>query len=63
MKAVADNVSGIVLDLRDDPGGYLDGAVNISSYWLEKAKLLLQKRIQTEQHRNTLQLEIIFFQR
>ena len=28
------NVKGIILDLRDDPGGYLDGAVKISSNWL-----------------------------
>ncbi|MHB8871640.1 MAG: S41 family peptidase [Candidatus Doudnabacteria bacterium] len=41
MKAVADNVSGIVLDLRDDPGGYLDGAVNISSYWLDKGQTVV----------------------
>ncbi|MEK7075770.1 MAG: S41 family peptidase [Patescibacteria group bacterium] len=47
MKAVADNVSGIVLDLRDDPGGYLDGAVNISSYWLEKGQTVV-----TEAHSN-----------
>ncbi len=47
MKAVADNVSGIVLDLRDDPGGYLDGAVNISSYWLEKGETVV-----TEAHSN-----------
>ncbi|TSC65855.1 MAG: Carboxyl-terminal protease [Candidatus Doudnabacteria bacterium Gr01-1014_77] len=47
MKAVADNVSGIVLDLRDDPGGYLEGAVNISSYWLEKGQTVV-----TEAHSN-----------
>jgi len=47
LKAVADNVSGIVLDLRDDPGGYLDGAVNISSYWLDKGKTVV-----TEAHSN-----------
>jgi carboxyl-terminal processing protease len=28
------NVKGIVLDLRDDPGGLLDAAVNVSSLWL-----------------------------
>jgi len=28
------NVSGIVLDLRNDPGGYLQTAVTVASYWI-----------------------------
>jgi len=35
-------VRGIILDLRDDPGGLLDAAVNVSSLWLPANKTVLQ---------------------
>ena len=39
------NIKGIILDLRSDPGGYLSGAVDISSLWLDKGKVVVaQKR-------------------
>ncbi len=38
------NVSGIVIDLRDDPGGYLDDAVQLASYWLDKDQLVVSER-------------------
>ncbi len=34
-QAMADNAQGIVLDLRDDPGGYLQVAVDIAGYFLK----------------------------
>lgn len=34
-KAVSANAQGIVLDLRDDPGGYLEVAVDLSGYFLK----------------------------
>lgn len=34
-KAVNMNAKGIVLDLRDDPGGYLEVAVNLAGYFLK----------------------------
>lgn len=37
-------VKGVVLDLRGDPGGYLTGAVNVSSLWLDKGKTVVQER-------------------
>ncbi|MBX4201438.1 S41 family peptidase [Candidatus Saccharibacteria bacterium] len=47
-------VKGIVLDLRSDPGGYLKGAVEVSSLWIDKGKTVVQERrggtvISTEQ--------------
>jgi carboxyl-terminal processing protease len=33
-----------VLDLRGDPGGYLDAAVNVSSLWLDKGKVVVSER-------------------
>ena len=37
-------VKGVVLDLRGNPGGYLDGAVGISSLWLDKGKTVVSER-------------------
>ncbi|MEI9913548.1 MAG: S41 family peptidase [Candidatus Saccharibacteria bacterium] len=39
-----EHVKGIVLDLRDDPGGLLTAAINVSSLWLPSNKLLLTER-------------------
>jgi carboxyl-terminal processing protease len=38
------NVKGVVLDLRGDPGGYLDAAVGVSSLWLEPGKTVVQEK-------------------
>jgi len=40
----AQNVKGIILDLRNNPGGLLDAAVNVSSLWLPQGKLILQEK-------------------
>ncbi len=38
------HVKGIILDLRDDPGGLLDAAVHVSSLWLPQDQLILQEK-------------------
>lgn len=38
-------VDGVILDLRNNPGGYLDTAVEVASDWLDKGKLVV-----TEEH-------------
>lgn len=38
------NVSGVVLDLRSNPGGLLDSAVELSSLWLPEGKTVLQEK-------------------
>lgn len=38
------NVKGVVLDLRNDPGGLLDAAIHVSSLWLPEGKLILQEK-------------------
>jgi carboxyl-terminal processing protease len=40
----AKGVKGVVLDLRSDPGGYLSGAVGVSSLWLDKGQTVVQER-------------------
>jgi len=37
-------LKGVVLDLRGDPGGYLDAAVQVSSLWLAKGQTVVQER-------------------
>lgn len=38
------NVKGVIVDLRNDPGGLLDASVDISSLWLPKDKLILEEK-------------------
>ena len=55
------NISGLIIDLRDNTGGYLSGATNIAELFLEKGKIIysLENRMEredtkdtTEEHRN-----------
>ena len=36
-----ENVKGIVLDLRNNPGGYLDGAISVAERMLPKGKTVV----------------------
>lgn len=38
------NVRGIILDVRNNPGGLLDAAVKVSNLWLDKGQTILQER-------------------
>lgn len=38
------SVKGIVLDLRGNPGGYLDSAIAVSSFWLDSGKVVVTER-------------------
>ncbi len=42
--AQKNNVDGIVVDLRDDPGGYLDGSVQIASYWVNPGDVVVSEK-------------------
>ncbi len=41
------NVKGIILDVRNDPGGLLDAAVKVSSLWLDSGDMILQEKRDT----------------
>lgn len=43
-KFKSDQVKGIILDLRNNPGGLLDSAVDVSSLWLPAGQNILQER-------------------
>ncbi|HUC88062.1 MAG TPA: S41 family peptidase [Candidatus Binatia bacterium] len=38
------HVKGIVLDLRDNPGGLVTAAVSVSSLWLPNGKMIMQEK-------------------
>ncbi len=43
-KFKADGVKGMILDLRNNPGGQVDTAVSIASEWLPENKLIMQEK-------------------
>lgn len=42
-QALKNNTKGIILDLRNDPGGYLDDAVDIASRMIPKGKVVVME--------------------
>ncbi len=40
----AKGIKAVILDLRSDPGGYLNTAVDISSLWLDQGKTVVSER-------------------
>lgn len=38
------SVKGVILDVRNNPGGLLDSSVTVSSLWLEPGKTILQEK-------------------
>jgi carboxyl-terminal processing protease len=42
-KIVVKNPTGLVLDLRNDPGGFLDTAVRVASEWVPKGIIVTEK--------------------
>jgi len=42
-EANSNEVNGIILDLRNNPGGFLDSAIEISSEWVETGPVVLEK--------------------
>lgn len=47
-----DSIKGIILDLRDNPGGYLEGAVYLGSEFLPKGKLIVRQESTTYGNKN-----------
>jgi carboxyl-terminal processing protease len=43
VKSVQNNAKGIVLDLRNDPGGYLEVAVDIAGYFVKPGTLVVKE--------------------
>lgn len=43
-KFIQQHVNGVILDLRDDPGGYEQSAIDVSSLWLTPGSMVLQEK-------------------
>ncbi len=43
-KATADKPDGLIIDLRGDPGGYLDVAIQIADYWLKPGEVVVMEK-------------------
>lgn len=41
--ALLKNPKGIILDLRNNPGGYLEGAINLASEWVESGPVVAEQ--------------------
>lgn len=41
---LAESPSGIILDLRNNPGGFLDTAVKVSSFWIDKDQVVVKEK-------------------
>lgn len=46
---VRDNPKGIILDLRNNPGGYLDVAVDIAGHWLQNNEVVVREVFSNQQ--------------
>lgn len=38
------NTKGIIIDLRNNPGGYTNSAITLADYWVPKEKIILQEQ-------------------
>ncbi|MEK7513049.1 MAG: S41 family peptidase, partial [Patescibacteria group bacterium] len=47
LEAVVQGARGVVLDLRNNPGGFLDVAVNLSGWFLERGSIVVVERFHT----------------
>ena len=53
VQAVDKNPQGIVLDLRNNPGGYLDAAVNIAGWFLDRDSVVVTEKFRAENDGHT----------
>ncbi len=44
------NPTGVILDLRNNPGGYLDTAIEIASEWIEDGVVVIEKFSEEKKH-------------
>ena len=44
---INDSTKGIIIDLRNNPGGYTSSAINLADYWLNPNELIFQEKYPT----------------
>lgn len=52
-QAINNNPEGIILDLRNNPGGYLDAAVNIAGWFMERGSVVVTEKFRSEEDGHT----------
>ncbi len=40
---INDNTKGVIIDLRNNPGGYTSSAINLADYWIEPGNLIVRE--------------------
>lgn len=53
LKASVSNVKGMVIDLRNNPGGYLDAAVSIGGWFVDKGKPIVTEEFRDKSNNQT----------
>ncbi|MBT4849739.1 S41 family peptidase [Candidatus Parcubacteria bacterium] len=59
-KVVDGSTDGLIIDLRNNPGGYTNSAVQLADYWLPEGALIMQEKFpeQTFQYTSRIDREI-----
>lgn len=53
VQAVDKNPQGVILDLRNNPGGYLDAAVNIAGWFIDRGDVVVTEKFRSEEDGHT----------
>jgi len=43
-EVINDNTKGLIIDLRNNPGGYTNSAINLADYWLSADEVIFQEK-------------------
>lgn len=54
VEAALQGADGIILDLRNDPGGFLEVAVNLAGWWLDKGAVVTTEEFRSGEKKNFL---------
>lgn len=53
VQAVDKNPQGVILDLRNNPGGYLDASVNIAGWFIDRGDVVVTEKFRSEEDGHT----------
>lgn len=56
-KVIDDSTRGLIIDLRNNPGGYTSSAIDLADYWLPEGKLIMQEKFPQETYQYTSRID------